>query len=690
MSYTASSVEIKKDVEHVRIRPRMYLGNFAKTKALLEILDNGVDEFVRGYGSEVRFIVHEDGSYEVHDDGRGMPVDFDKSIDANGVVKCLTFLNSGSNFSNAGKTAGTNGVGATACNAISDRMDVTVFRDGKKYVQQFRRGVPGTFKGNEFDPTAEFSPEEGKKLTGVKAAKNDPKHGTHIRFIFDKTILVDDTVDLDEVFERLNFTARLNDGLKVYITNQGEELGYQGPKYGVTEVLHFGADEQALLSLSGDIRYQVVSTTVDSKGNETTGKETKTAGFDVALTTSNNQKILSFVNTVHTLEGGTHETTVLKALGTAATQKRVRNLKLNNGEDYPKPEDFAAVVSFAVNISMPEPPFVGQDKRKIKTPAVFNNAFSRELERQLTAWVVSPANADAVSKWAELALEHSRTQRKVEAAKASSKAGSKSHKLSGNLALPDKFLPSTFTGVGSGAECHFCEGDSAAGSVEAARDGRYQACYPLRGKQINSFETPLGPPVKAELACNPRRKGEPITMRSNETFVAIERILGCGARDNCVPENCRFDRIIFTTDADPDGANIAAQLTCMFYFNFRPLLDAGMVYIAVPPLFVIDSKVSNDRFYAINEDERDEVVLMLTERDGKRPFVKRCKGLGEMNEDEFFDTVMDPRRRVLRKLVVDDDTYDNLRMAFGPDPEERRKFLAEMDEIGASAEVEVF
>lgn len=681
MTYTSADIKIKSDIEYVRMRPRVYLGERARNTAAREIIDNAVDEYARGHSTMVEVIFHPDNSIEVRDDGRGIPVDYDTDISANGIVKALSYLQSGGNFENAGLTAGTNGVGATAANAISQRFDVTVYRDGKKYVQQFKQGEPGTFKNPDYDPFGEFTADPNARLRGAKAGKNAPAHGTHIRFIFDTTILADDTLDVDEIVERLQYTARLHDGLTLRITKDGETTEYNGPEYGVAAVHNHVFNAPPLSSFTGEFAYSQSHEAVNPDGTTEIVKTSKNVGFAVSFSITDKVDYRSFVNTVYTPDGGSHADSVSKALGAAAASKRLRSVNLNKGEEYPRPEDFAAVLGFIVNLDMTEPPFVGQDKRKLKTPVACNNAFVRELERQATAWVVSPANSGALTDWANAAVQHARMLRKVKSVRENSKATT-NKRLAGSFALPPKFLPSANVGYDSGAELFLCEGDSAATTIESSRDSRFQACFPLRGKQLNSFNTPLGAPVKPDMTCNPRKKKEPITMRTNESFVAIERILGTGVREHCDPEKGRFSRIIFATDADPDGANISAQLMCMFYFNFKPLIDAGMVYVAVPPLFVVEPKKGTERFYAIDATERDEIVSNLLERDGTRPHIKRCKGLGEMTADEFYDTVMDPARRVLRRVIVDDAAYKVLEMAFGSDPQGRRDIMAELNERG--------
>lgn len=667
MTYSSKDIQIKTDIEHVRSRPKRYLGDYAHTTAAREIIDNACDEVTRGYGTTVQLTFHDDGSIEVQDDGRGIPIDFDAEAGMNGIEKCLANLRSGSNFGSSVATAGTNGEGATITNAISRRFDVTVYRDGKKYVQQFCCGIAGEWEEGPFNPEANFTPKPGTPITPTPAAKTDSKRGTVIRFIFDDTLPIEDELNVDEIIDRLGYTARLTKGMRTSITRNGETERFEGPDYGAAAVLEKATGTTPVILMESDTSYTI-----------TAGKNriNKTAGFDLAVTPSSEPTVLSFVNTVMTADGGSHVSAALAALGQVAADKKVRGLKLERGEAYPTAEDFAQTISVAINARVAEASLSGQHKSKLDSRAL-HNAFKKEITRLATAWVVTPANADQLAAWAELALIHARTTRKIESARASAAKQSKRRNNNGTLSLPDKYVPCRNTGRGSNAEIHICEGDSAANTVRNSRDSDFQACFPLRGKQMNSYHVPLGKEVDANATHNPRKNKETITMRHNESFVALERILGAGVREHCDPEKCRFDRIIFSTDADADGANISAQLMCMFYFNFRPLLEAGMVYVAVPPLFVItSSKEDGKRHYAMNRQEMQDKVAELKRAHRNASIeVKRCKGLGEMNPDEFSETVMNPETRTLRQITVDDMTEHALYVAFGSDAELRRQLM---------------
>jgi DNA gyrase subunit B len=278
------------------------------------------------------------------------------------------------------------------------------------------------------------------------------------------------------------------------------------------------------------------------------------------------------------------------------------------------------------------------------------------VARAVSVWAASPANSAAISTWSKLALESARARRSAEGAKARSRAASKAKGLGTNLSLPPKLLPSRESGRGSGAELFICEGDSALGTVRSARDATFQAAFPLKGKPPNTFGWTA---TKA---------------RTKEEFDAIERIVGCGLREHCDPEKSRYDRILFASDADPDGANINSSLLSMFLDFHRSLVEAGMVFVTLPPLFVVYNP--DTRMYCQDESERDEAVARLKATSKKKVEVQRNKGLGEMNADDFWNTVLDPAQRTVYRIGPDDKAKDLHHILFGGPAEGRRDWMA--------------
>ncbi|WP_235848117.1 toprim domain-containing protein, partial [Mycolicibacterium holsaticum] len=402
-----------------------------------------------------------------------------------------------------------------------------------------------------------------------------------------------------------------------------------------------------------------VRAVVEGRGEYTTGRGPTPFRWSLTAGPAEPATVAAFCNTVRTPGGGSHLTAAMKGLSEALADRasRIRDLGLAKGEEGPEPQDFAAVTALAVDTRAPDVSWDSQAKTAVSSRSL-NVAMAPDVARSVTIWAANPANGDAVSLWTKLALESARARRSAEGAKARSRAASKAKGLGTNLSLPPKLLPSRETGRGSGAELFLCEGDSALGTIKAARDATFQAAYPLKGKPPNVYGFALS---KA---------------RAKEEFDAIERILGCGVRDSCDPELCRYDRILFASDADPDGGNINSSLISMFLDFYRPLVEAGMVYVTLPPLFVV--KDATQRVYCQDESERDAAVAKMKAASNRRVEVQRNKGLGEMDADDFWNTVLDPQRRTVIRVHPDDGETQLHHTLFGGPPEGRRTWMAEI------------
>ena len=663
MSYTAADITELDDVQHTRLRPAVNLGQEVYLTALREIVDNAVEEVAdpRHGGSTVVITLHDDGSVTVGDDGRGLPVDTDPSTGKNGIVKTLGTARAGGKFSthkDATTTgAGLNGIGAAAAVFISARTDVTVTRDGKTYVQSFGNGYPGTFAGTGFDPAEEFIRNDTQRLRG-KANRTPQAHGTSVRILFDPTVAPDCSLDIAEVLLRAQAAVRMCPGVHLRVIDDGWP---QGP---VPEMLTepfdgpWGTDAllELMCSAAGTPRPEI-SLAVEGSGSYTTGRGQTPMRWSVAAGPAEPATVAAFCNTVRTANGGSHLSAAVKGLTEALADKagRMRDLGLAKGEDGPEAQDFAAVTALAVDTRAPDVSWDSQAKTAVSSRSL-NLAMAPEVARAVTVWAATPANSTAVSTWVKLALESARARRSAEGAKERSRAASKAKGLGTNLSLPPKLLPSRESGRGSGAELFICEGDSALGTVKAARDATFQAAFPLKGKPPNTFGWTA---TKA---------------RGKDEFDAIERILGCGVRDHCDPEKCRYDRILFASDADPDGGNINSSLISMFLDFYRPLVEAGMVYVTMPPLFVVYDP--DTRVYCQDEAERDEAVARLKAASKKKVEVQRNKGLGEMNADDFWNTVLDPAQRTVYRIKPDDKAVNLHHILFGGPPEGRRDWMA--------------
>ncbi|AMO61330.1 DNA topoisomerase [Mycolicibacterium phlei] len=665
MSYTAADITELDDVQHTRLRPAVNLGLDILNTALREIIDNAIEEVAvpSHGGSTVTITLHTDGSVSVADDGRGLPVDTDPTTGKNGIVKTLGTARAGGKFSahkDATSTgAGLNGIGAAAAVFISARTDVTVHRDGKTYRQSFGRGYPGEFEGDDFDPDAPFTRRDNQKLRGVSNRK--PKlHGTTVRILFDKSVTPDSTLDIGEVLLRAHASARMSPGVQLVVVDEGWPGGEVPPS--LLEPFNGPWGTDTLLDLmcnSAGTPAPEIRCVVEGRGEYTTGRGPTPFRWSLAAGPAEPATVAAFCNTVRTPGGGSHLTAAIKGLSEALADRasRIRDLGLAKGEEGPEPQDFAAVTALAVDTRAPDVSWDSQAKTAVSSRSL-NLAMAPDVARSVTIWAANPANADTVTLWTKLALEYARARRSAEGAKARARAAAKAKGLGTNLSLPPKLLPSRETGRGSGAELFLCEGDSALGTIKAARDATFQAAFPLKGKPPNVYGFALS---KA---------------RAKDEFDAIERILGCGVRENCDPELCRYDRILFASDADPDGGNINSSLISMFLDFYRPLVEAGMVYVTMPPLFVV--KAGDERIYCQDESERDAAVAKLKETTKKRVEVQRNKGLGEMDADDFWNTVLDPQRRTVIRVRPDDSEKKLHHILFGGPPEGRRTWMAEV------------
>ncbi|TXH11186.1 MAG: DNA gyrase subunit B [Spirochaetes bacterium] len=663
MTYSASDITTMDPFDHIRARVGVYLGNNPFETAVREVVDNAFDEVFSKHGDSVTIVLHADESIEIIDNGRGIPVDFDAVEKKNGVVKSVGTLMSGSKFSGNEGSAGLNGMGTTATNAISQRFDVTVWRGGKEFHQNFRHGRPGHFSGDVFDLNVAFKEVNGEDLKGIKARAGAPAHGTSVRLVLDKSVARDAPFDINNVLFRAHCSQRMIDGAKLTVVNEGWPsevnpvlIGESKGKHGASELLKFILTYNGLKGGGAELVVEGESTFVNVRG------DAKFTYRIAASPSDNDARIWGFANGVYTPLGGSHIPATARGIAAAFADKvtRMRGLGLQKGEAAPGAEDFAAVCMGVVSVTAPEVHFSGQAKEAIESKSL-NINLAKDVERRVSLWASAPANSETVTTWAKVALEYARTKRSVESARARARSKSQARSLGENLSLPEKLLPSRASGRGSGAELFICEGDSALGTIKAARDSSFQAAFPLKGKPMNVYNMTL---AKA---------------RANTEFDAIERILGCGARDKCDPEQSRYDRILFASDADPDGGNINSMLSMIFLENYRPLVQAGMVYVTLPPLFVVSQ--GDTKIYCQTEDDRDIAVAQFKDKyPSKKVEVQRNKGLGEMNADDFWNTVLDPTQRTVMQLTLPDAEHTDglMHTLFGGPAQGRRDWITDM------------
>jgi len=675
-AYTAHHLSVLDGLDAVRKRPGMYIGS-TDSRGLLhclwEIVDNAVDEALGGYCSRIEVTTHADGSAEVRDDGRGIPVDAEPKTGLTGVELVMTRLHAGGKFGGGSYTAsgGLHGVGASVVNALAARLDVEVDRGGHTHAVSFRRGVPGEFSGP--GPQAPFTPAAGLRQVRRIAKRVT---GTRIRFWPDRQIFLREAeVPFAALAERARQTAYLVPGLTVSVTDAREpgaeerEFRFDG---GISEFCaHLAPDEPVtdVVRLSGSGRFTETVPVLDEQGHMTPADVERELTVDVALRwgTGYDSVTRSFVNVIATPNGGTHVTGFERALVRAFNEQLRAVRLLKNGDDPVSREDVAEGMTAIVSVRLPEPQFEGQTKEVLGTPAA-SKIVAQVVGQELRAFFSEPKRGQKQQVRAVL-------EKVVSAAKARIAAREHRENQRRKSALASSALPAKLVDCRSAddrSELFIVEGDSALGTAKLARNSEFQALLPIRGKILNV--------QKASLA----------DMLKNTECAAIIQVLGAGSGRTFELDSARYQRVIFMADADVDGAHIRCLLLTLFHRYLRPMLDAGRVFAAVPPLHRIE--LSNPRKgqqkyrYTYSDAELHRSLLEL-ERKGQRwrEPVQRYKGLGEMDAAQLAETTMDPRRRTLRRIRVDDTAAASVifDLLMGNEVAPRRDFIvsgaAELD-----------
>ncbi len=620
-SYKAKDITVLEGLEAVRRRPGMYIGSTGPRglhHLIWEVVDNSVDEAMAGHCSKINIHLMADGGVEVSDDGRGIPIDKHAKTKRSALTTVLTTLHAGGKFEQGAYTVsgGLHGVGVSVVNALSERLEAEVRRDGFMYTQEFRDGVPKT--------------KEPKKGRAVK------KSGTTIRFWPDPTTFTE-TMDFDyeTVSSRLRETAFLNRGLRITLIDERVEeerkdaFHYKGGL--VDFVNHLNSKRDPLHAHVIDI-----------------ADESDDAELEVAMqwTTSYTESVLSFANNINTHEGGTHEEGFRKALTKSindfAREKGILKDKDANltGEDVR--EGLTAVISVRVK----EPQFEGQTKTKLGNTEI-RSYVEKTLNRKLPEWLgkYSTEGRRIVDKClaAAKAREAARKARELTRRKSGLESGG----------LPDKLADCSSRDPGE-SELFIVEGKSAAGPAKSARDSATQAILPIRGKILNV--------EKARLA----------KALQNTEVQDIITAMGTGIGEEFDISKARYHKVVILTDADVDGAHIKTLLLTLLFRHMRGLIDVGYVYVAQPPLYRV--KVGSKVHYLKDDDELD---VFKQEHPKVKP--TRFKGLGEMNPGELWDTTMNPETRVLLRVEMDDaaraeETFETL---MGDDVASRKTFIQE-------------
>ena len=648
-SYTARHLTVLEGLDAVRKRPGMYVGSTddrGLQHCLWEIFDNSVDEALGGHCTRIDVILHADGSAEVRDNGRGIPVDIERKTKLSGVELVMTRLHAGGKFGGGSYTAsgGLHGVGASVVNALAARLDVEVDREGRTWAASFRRGVTGEFTGP--GPAADFAKRSGLRDLGRVLRKVT---GTRIRFWPDRQVFLRDAkFSFEALTERARQTAYLVPGLTIAIRDESAaeqeeqeashvEFRFDG---GISEFCaHLGSGEPVsdVIRLTGLENFTETIPVLDDRGHMTPTDVERELQVDVAIQWGSGYDavVRSFVNVIATPHGGTHVTGFEQALvRTLEDQLRAVRL-LKNGDKVQKEDALEGLVA-VVSVRVPEPQFEGQTKEVLGTPAA-RKIVAQVVGTQLKSYFEAPPRGAKLQARAVLDKVAGAMQARIAAREHRDNQRRKS-------ALASSSLPAKLVDCRSAddrSELFIVEGDSALGTAKMARDSEFQALLPIRGKILNV--------QKASLA----------DMLKNAECASIIQVIGAGSGSSFDLDSARYQRVIFMADADVDGAHIRTLLLTLFHRYLRPMLDAGRVFAAVPPLHRIEltsvRKGQGKYRYTYSDSELNRTLLDL-ERRGQRwkEPVQRYKGLGEMDAAQLAETTMDPRHRTLRRIRIED------------------------------------
>ena len=651
--YSARQLSVLEGLEAVRKRPGMYIGSTDSRglmHCLWEIIDNSVDEALAGHGDSIDVVLHPDGSVEVRDIARGLPIDVEPRTGLTGVAVIFTKLHAGGKFGGGAysSSGGLHGVGASVVNALSERLDVEVDRDGATWAMSFHRGVPVVFddaKGIAPDNPHEPLADGGQLRRIGKVAKKTT--GTRVRYWADPQIF---TKDADFVFDQLvrraRQTAFLVPGLGIRLLDergddpQLQEFRYEGGISEFVEYLAHDAELTPVWRFAGERTFTETVPVLDEKTGHMVSQEVeRTCEVDISLRwgTGYETSVHSFVNIIATPKGGTHLAGFEQALSKVLRDRVAQNArKLKAGNDKLEKDDILAGLTAVVTVRLPEPQFEGQTKEVLGTPAV-RRIVSQVVEQELGARFESTKREDKAATGTLLEKVVSEMKARISARTMKETARRKSALESSSL--PAKLVDCRSKNVEE-TELFIVEGDSALGTAKPARDSEFQAILPIRGKILNV------------------QKASYADMLANAECAAITQCIGAGSGRSFDIDQIRYGKVIILSDADVDGAHIRTLLLTLLHRYMRPLIDAGRVYAAVPPLHRVQIKHPRrpDEVVYTYSDAELHALLKRLRKQGKSWVdpPQRYKGLGEMDVDQLAETTMDRSRRTLRRVTIAD------------------------------------
>jgi DNA gyrase subunit B len=669
--YNAKDLAVLEGLDAVRKRPGMYIGTTDSRglmHCLWEIIDNSVDESLAGHCKNIEINLESDGSVEVHDDGRGIPVDKEPKTGLTGVEVVMTKLHAGGKFGGGSYAAsgGLHGVGASVVNALASRLDVEVDRNGKIYWMSFQRGNAGIFDGD--GPKAPFTESSGLRVIGKVNAKVT---GTRIKWWADRQIFLKEAeLAIEEIYARARQTSYLVPGLTLIVndnrakTKTTEKFFHKG---GISEFCSFLRPDDPIgevIRLTGSGEYTETVPVLDEKGHMMPTEVNREMDVDIALQWGNayENTLSSFVNIISTPKGGTHvqgfERAITKAFNDAL--RATKTLKNNEGDVIK--DDVLEGLTSVVTVRMSEPQFEGQTKEVLGTAAA-TKIVTAVVGEEMKKFFATTKRIDKAT--GKMILE------KVAGA-SRTRISARAHKdiQRRKNALESSSLPTKLSDCRSDdtdrTELYIVEGDSALGTAKAARNSEFQAILPIRGKILNV--------QKASLS----------QMLENNECASIIQVIGAGSGRSFTLDDTRYGRIILMSDADVDGAHIRCLLLTLLSRYMRPLIEDGRVFAAMPPLHrieVIGGK-RGEVHYTYSDDEMKKMTADLTKA-GKRwkEPIQRYKGLGEMDADQLRETTMDPAHRTLRRITMKDANAAEamFELLMGNEVAPRKEFISTAD-----------
>ncbi|HHA7813962.1 TPA: DNA topoisomerase (ATP-hydrolyzing) subunit B [Streptococcus pneumoniae] len=627
--YDASQIQVLEGLEAVRMRPGMYIGSTSKEglhHLVWEIVDNSIDEALAGFASHIQVFIEPDDSITVVDDGRGIPVDIQEKTGRPAVETVFTVLHAGGKFGGGGYkvSGGLHGVGSSVVNALSTQLDVHVHKNGKIHYQEYRRG---------------------HVVADLEVVGDTDRTGTTVHFIPDPKIFTETTTfDFDKLNKRIQELAFLNRGLQISITDKRQGLEQ-------TKHYHYEGGIASYVEYINENKDVIFDTPIYTDGE----MDDITVEVAMQYTTGYHENVMSFANNIHTHEGGTHEQGFRTSLTRVINDYARKNKLLKDNEDNLTGEDVREGLTAVISVKHPNPQFEGQTKTKLGnsevvkiTNRLFSEAFSDFL-------MENPQIAKRIVEKGILAAK-ARVAAKRAREVTRKKSGLEISNLPGKLADCSSNNPAE-------TELFIVEGDSAGGSAKSGRNREFQAILPIRGKILNVEKASMD------------------KILANEEIRSLFTAMGTGFGAEFDVSKARYQKLVLMTDADVDGAHIRTLLLTLIYRYMKPILEAGYVYIAQPPIYGV--KVGSEIKEYIQPGADQEIKLqeaLARYSEGRtKPTIQRYKGLGEMDDHQLWETTMDPEHRLMARVSVDDAAEADkiFDMLMGDRVEPRREFIEE-------------